>query len=351
MTAFSDALAPLARLEHPALAAWLLALAAAAFLASLRGRSPAIPWPGLGEIRAAGGRSRDLQTALARGLRLAALGALALAAAGPLASGPRALPPSRGLDLVLALDTSGSMRALDAELDGEWRTRLELAREVVKRFALHRVADGDRVGLVVFGETVFTQCPLTRDGRLLAAALERVKAGMAGEATALGDALALAVKRAAPDVAAEPGHRGAGRLVVLLTDGRSNAGSIPTDVAAALAAARGIRVHTVGIGSRGEVAMAGEAGQPGRGLRLERHDLDRATLESIARASGGRYFEARAPRDLEAVYREIDALERAPREAPSALEATANPEPLLAFAGACVLGEIAAARALRRRLP
>jgi Ca-activated chloride channel family protein len=244
------------------------------------------------------------------------------------------------------------MRALDAKLGGEWRTRLELAREVVKRFALHRVADGDRVGLVVFGETVFTQCPLTRDGRLLAAALERVEAGMAGEATALGDALALAVKRAAPEAGGPPARGdGAGRLIVLLTDGRSNAGAIPPDVAAALAAARGVRVHTVGIGSRGDVAIAGAAGEPGRGLRFERHDLDAATLEGIARASGGRSFEARSPDDLEAVYREIDALERVAREAPPAVETAARPEPFVAFASACLLGEIATARALRRRLP
>jgi Ca-activated chloride channel family protein len=347
VTELAGWLAPLVRLERPALAAALLALGALALLASLRARPPAIAWPALDEIRAAGGRPRDRIRTLARVLRAAALAALALAAAGPLAGGPRALPPSRGLDLVLVLDTSTSMRALDARVRGEWRTRLELAREVVQRFALHRVADGDRVGLVVFGETVFTQCPLTRDGRLLAAALERVAAGMAGEATALGDALALAVKRAAPG----PGAPGAGSLVVLLTDGRSNAGAIPPDVAAALAAARGVRVHTVGIGSQGEVAMAGEPGEPGRGLRFERHDLDVATLETIARATGGRRFEAREPGDLAAVYREIDALERAPREPAAAAEAAPRPAPFVAFASACLLCEVAAARTLRRRLP
>jgi Ca-activated chloride channel family protein len=350
VTGLAGLLAPLVRLERPGLAVALLAVGALAFLASLRARPPALAWPGLDEIRAAGGRPRDPIRALARVLRAAALAALALAAAGPLAGGPRALPPTRGLDLVLVLDTSTSMRALDARLGGEWRTRLELAREVVQRFALHRVADGDRVGLVVFGETVFTQCPLTRDGRLLAAALERVEAGMAGEATALGDALALAVKRAAPGPPG-PAAPGAGRLVVLLTDGRSNAGAIPPDVAAGLAAARGVRVHTVGIGSRGEVAIAGAAGEPGRGLRFERHDLDVATLETIARATGGRRFEAREPGDLEAVYREIDALERVPREPAAALEAAPRPAPFVAFASVCILGEIAAARTLRRRLP
>src|SRR5262249_29003134 len=153
-----------------------------------------------------------------------------------------------GIDLLLVLDTSDSMRALDAEIGDRARTRFELAREVVARFALHRVASGDRVGLIVFGETAFTYCPLTSDGRLLRAALERVEPDMAGAATALGDALALAVKRLHGAGPAE-----SGQLVVLLTDGRSNADHVPPEVAAGLAAQLGIRVHTVGIGGEGEV--------------------------------------------------------------------------------------------------
>ncbi len=340
----------LSDLERPWLLGVLAVLALAALALSLRRSPRALAWPALDEVRAAGGRRRDPLLAMSRALRVGALLALALAAAGPLARDPRPPPPSEGLDLVLALDTSLSMRALDAEVDGVWRTRLELAREVVRRFALHRVVEGDRVGLVVFGETAFTQCPLTRDGRLLGAALERVAPGMAGEATALGDALALAVKRVG--LASDDAARGAGRVVVLLTDGRSNAGVIPTDVAIALARARGIRVHTVGIGSKGEVPIAGSEGQAGRGLRFERHDLDAETLASIATATQGSFFEARTPDDLEAVYQEIDGLERVPRRATGeARPEEPLPEPFLAMAGALLLGELATARVLRRRLP
>jgi Ca-activated chloride channel family protein len=268
---------------------------------------------------------------------------------------PREVP---GLDLVLALDASASMRALDVSQQGETRTRFALAAEVVARFAEERAAEGDRVALVLFGERAFTQVPLTRDGALLAAALRRVEPGIAGEATALGDALVLATRRAggralggAPADADAPGPdpslRGVGRLVVLLTDGRSNAGEVPVDVATEVAAAAGVRVHTVGIGGTGEVPVLSGP----RGVRFERHDLDEAGLRRIAEATGGRTFLARRSSDLESVYAEIAGLERIARPAAPPPEARAQAAPLLALAAAGVLGELVLARVLRRRLP
>jgi Ca-activated chloride channel family protein len=137
--------------------------------------------------------------------------------------------------------------------------------------------------------------------------------------------------------------------VVLLTNGRSNAGSVPPDVAAALAAFHRIRVHTVGIGSRGEVAMAGGTG--GRELEFERHDLDSATLEQIAGATGGRFFQALSSADLRGVYDEIDRLERVPRTAPPRRGGAPAPEPFLAIAGALVLLEILALHVVWRGIP
>ena len=351
-------------LEHPAWLALLLPLAALALLRGLRGAPPALPWPALREARAAGAWRVDPVRLLAALLRAGALAALAGVLSGPVGVHRAPAEAGAGLDVVLVLDASGSMRALDAEVGGAWRTRLDLAREVVRRFALRRVADGDRVGLVVFGDTAFTLCPLTSDGRLVEAALERVSAGMAGEATALGDALALAVKRAlaggparGPAPAEPPTHESdarprpaEGRLVVLLTDGRSNAGSIPTDVAAGLARAAGVRVDAVGIGGEGAVAMGGE-GAAGAGLRFERHDLDLETLQRIADASGGRLFPARSSRELERVYAEIDASERVARRAPPRERRSPRPERLLALAGGLLLLEIAATRLVLRRLP
>jgi Ca-activated chloride channel family protein len=355
-------------LERPALG---IAVAAAALLLlalSLRRAVPALAWPALDEARAAGARRFDPLRALALVLRGAALVALAAVLARPGASPAERAEQVRGLDLVLVLDASGSMRALDAQVAGTWRTRLELAREVVSRFALHRVAEGDRVGLVVFGDTALTLCPLTSDGVLLAAALDRVTQGIAGDSTALGDALALAVKRVAPGLASgaagaqRPAASGdgpvlaeagigprAGRLVVLLTDGRANAGSVPVDVAAGIAAVTQTRVHTVGIGSEGEVAVLSPSGR--RELRLERHDLDSATLAAIAQTSGGRYFHARSSADLAAVYEAIDALERVERPAPPRVSHEPRNEPFLAAAGLLLALEIASTRIVARRLP
>jgi Ca-activated chloride channel family protein len=338
---------------RPWLAAAILVPALLWLLGTLRAARPAFAWPALEEARAAGAWRGDPLTPALVALRAAAVALLALALAGPLRRGE--LPPETrpGLDVVLAVDASGSMRALDAEVAGEWRRRLDLAREVVARFAAQRAGAGDRVGVVVFGDTAFTLCPLTHDGALVAAALERVEAGMAGESTALGDALALAVKRAAGG-SEEPGETATspreGRLVVLLTDGRSNAGAVPVDVASALARATGTRVHTVGIGSRGEVAMASRSGR-GRALRFERHDLDQETLRGIAATSGGRSFEARSSAELGAVYAEIDGLERIARETPRQTTGDARPEPLVAGAGLLLLGELLLGRSVLRRLP
>ncbi len=337
-------------LEQPA---WLLLipLAWVVVVVMARAQPASIPWPGLEEARLAGARRHDLTRGVALGLRGLALMVLAVVLAGPVGVHRAPPEPGHGLDLVLAVDASGSMRALDTRSEGQWRTRLDLARQVVARFAEQRAAEGDRVALVVFGETAFTQCPLTSDGALLAAALERVDAGVAGEATALGDALTLSVKRALAGATPEA-PRGAGRVVVLLTDGRNNAGTVPVETAAALAAAEGIRVHTVAIGTAGEeVAMETRGRAPGRRLQFERHDVDHETLERIAAVTGGHFFPARRSADLMRVYAEIDALERVTRREPARVRHSQRPEPVLALAGAFLLAEIALARVFRRRLP
>jgi Ca-activated chloride channel family protein len=135
---------------------------------------------------------------------------------------------------------------------------------------------------------------------------------------------------------------------VLLTDGRHNAGAVSVEMATRLAVASGVRVHTVAIGSgEEEVPVQG----PGGALQLERHDVDADTLSAIATATGGRFFRARRSGDLEAVYREIDALERVHRARPPRIRHTDRPEPLLGLAGGLLLCEVALVRVLRRRLP
>jgi Ca-activated chloride channel family protein len=343
----------LAALSHPDWLLWLLPAVAVAIAIAARTRPAALAWPALAEARAAGARRFDGIRGLSLALRAAALLALAGVLAGPVGVHRAPPEPGYGLDLVLVVDASGSMRSIDAQVGGERRSRLALARQVVARFAGERAAEGDRVALVVFGETAFTPCPLSGDGKLLAASLARVRAGVAGEATALGDALALAVKRAVAGRRSAAGDGAlAGRVVVLLSDGRNNAGSISVEVATALARAEGVRVHTVAIGrADGAVptAVAGEGER--RGLRFEQHGVDTASLERIAAATGGRFFPARRSDQLQAVYRDIDALERVVRRLPPRIRHSDRPEPLLALAGGFLIAEIAAARVLRRRIP
>ncbi len=373
--------------EHPALLAVLALAIVATLVLRYRARPEALPWPGLEEALRAGARRRDPMRAVGIALRGAALLALAAVLAGPIGIHRAPPEPGFGLDLVLVVDTSESMSALDARSGEESRTRLDLAREVVSRFAQRRVQRGDRVALVVFGETAFTLCPLTADGDLLAESLTRVEVGAAGPATALGDALGLAVKRALGGASVPRASHGlevvelakalrdptgvgqtlldpeplVGRVVVLLTDGRNNAGSVPLDVATSLAASTGIRVHTVGIGtSGGEVRLAVETSAEEfasaniptpRVQRFERHDVDREALERIAAATDGRFFEATRSSDLDAVYAEIDSLERLERRLPPRIRHTERPEPLLAIALGLTLIEIASTRVFGRRTP
>ncbi len=345
-------------LAHPERGVLLLLVGAIWLWRAHRRGQSALPHPAWRELRAAGARSDRPARVLAAALRLGVLAALAWAVAEPVAL--RESPPEigRGLDILLALDTSGSMQALDAQsatitserasvdLEGAGtRTRLDLAIEAVKRFAKTRADEGDRVGLVVFGDHAFTLCPLTRDGRVLEAALEDVRAEMAGRRTALGDALALSVKRL--DAATSASE--AGRIVVLLTDGRSTAGEIPIGIASDLARAHGVRVHTVGIGSENEqVAVANAA--TGR-LSLERHAPDFDLLALVAADTGGTFHRARRSPDLAAVYHEIDALERVERPERRPPREQPRSEPALALALALLAVDVGLGRLRRRPLP
>lgn len=331
------------RLAHADRLLWLVPLALLPLFFASRRRA-AISWPAMAEAGAAGAKTRELSPWLGAALRTLALLCLAVVVAEPRLE--RLLPPEpgQGLDLVLVVDASGSMAAIEPGAGASTdvpRTRLAMAREAVTRFADRRVFAGDRVGLVVFGDTAFTQCPLTSDGALLADALKRVDVGVAGEATALGDALALAVKRVLGADASTS------RAIVLLTDGRSNAGEVPVSVATSLAVGESIRVHTVAIGSGGnEVAVESPAG-----IRFERHDPDPEALRSIAQRTGGRAFAVHRSADLLAVYAAIDATERSERPLPPRHTERPHPEPLLALAGALLAVEIVALRWTARVLP
>ncbi|MFI5314837.1 MAG: VWA domain-containing protein [Myxococcota bacterium] len=323
---------------------WLALVAVAGFALAIALRGPRrVRVPSAGAARRAFGGAVDVPWAVSLGLRVAALALVGLTAARPVGLVAENPASGSGVDLVIALDASGSMLALDGELDGRQVTRIELAKRVVADFVRSR--SGDRIGLVVFGEHAFTQCPLTVDHRLVLEALARVDVGVVGDATAVGEAIGLATRR----LQVAGGPDGARRIAVLVTDGRHNSGKLAPKTAADLAQLAGVRIHAVGIGSEGLVPFA----QPGAEapMRFERVDLDRETLQAVAGATGGRFFHARRPEDLREVAAEIDRLEARPHaQDPRYRHASLAPL-TLALALGLLAAEAALAHGLVRRLP
>lgn len=203
---------------------------------------------------------------------------------------------SEGLDIILAVDTSGSMQATDFVLGGRQIDRLSVAKGVLSDFVDGR--PNDRLGVVVFGEEAFTHVPLTLDHDTLQSVLDDVQIGVAGaQGTAIGSAIAVGAKRLkeleAPD-----------RVMIVLTDGRNNAGRIGPMEASQAAAALGIKVYTIGVGASRKT-----------GIRFGMGDgLDEEGLTAIAEVTGGRYFRATDTRSLVDIYETIDELEPSPAE-------------------------------------
>jgi Ca-activated chloride channel family protein len=293
--------------------------------------------------RRRGWRWPELSWWLSASLRCGALLLLGVALAGPVGLVRETPAGGEGIDLLVALDASGSMNALDATFEGRRVTRLDLAKRVVTDFVRGR--EGDRIGLVVFGEHAFTQCPLTVDRRLTLEAIERVRVGVAGDATAMGEAIGLAVRRLrTPGAPAD-----ARRVILLLTDGRHNAGAPGPETAAGIARLHSIRVHAVGIGTSGSVPFARSG--PGEPLRFERVDLDEDTLRSVAQITGGQFFHARRPEDLAAVAAAVDQLEVRPQSVEPRYRKVSLVPNLLLAVFAMLLLESATAHGLLRRLP
>lgn len=277
---------------------WFLALPVALAAPWLAGR-PAVAFSALSllEVR----RTVRLSLAwLPSLLSSIGLALLVVALARPQLIDRERVIETEGLDIVVVLDTSGSMEIEDYTFRGSRASRLYVAREVIADFVEGR--PDDRVGLVVFGEEALAAMPLTLDHSGMAAYVQQIPIGMAGRrATVVGDAIAIASQRLA-ELEAES------RVMILVTDGRSNAGQIAPLEAAAAAAALDIRIYTIGIGAAGE--SAGLLGMlSGRGS-----DLDEETLTAIAQQTGGRYFRAESTRALRQVYQTIDALEKTPAE-------------------------------------
>jgi len=264
------------------------------------GQALYLPQPGIRLAQAAGKSAAGWATWL---LVLAWL-ALLTAAARPQWIGPPEAQQRSGRAMMLALDLSGSMRTEDMDLAGQAVSRFGAVEAIAGDFISRR--HGDEMGLILFGSQAFLVTPLTFDLSAVRAQLEGSAVGLAGTETAIGDAIAVAVKRlsALPQPA---------RVLVLLTDGVNNAGSIAPREAARAAKAAGVRIYTIGIGAD-HMRVQGFFGSQ---MVNPSADLDADMLTSIATETGGRFFRATDSHALADAYRAIDALEPMPQHGPT----------------------------------
>ena len=233
------------RFAYPVLLALLAVIAGWAFLALWR-KPSSITYSMTSEVVPLAGSGNRLLERVPMALRTACLILIVLAAARPQLYNVSREIRSPGVDIMICLDTSGSMQALDFQLDENPVTRLTAVKKVVSDFIRKRKTD--RIGLVVFGEEAFTQSPLTMDKGLLLGLVDKMEIGMAGDRTAVGSAVAIGGKRL-KDLKAES------KILILLTDGRSNAGEITPKQAAEAVRAFGVRIYSIGVGGMGPAPL------------------------------------------------------------------------------------------------
>jgi Ca-activated chloride channel family protein len=287
------------RFAYPLLLA-LLSLVGAWVVLRWRRQPSSITFSMTSRLWELAGPGRVLWGRVPLALRTATLVLLVLGAARPQLYNVSRDIRSPGVDIMLCLDTSGSMQALDFKLNDKPVTRLEAVKKVVSDFIKKR--EMDRIGLVVFGEEAFTQSPLTVDKGLLLTLVGRMEIGMAGDRTALGSALAIGGKRL-KDLKAKS------RILILLTDGRNNAGDVTPPEAAEAVHALGVKIYTIGVGGTGPAPFRVKTFFGTRILH-ERVDLDEDTLKEIARIGGGQYFRAADSDRLSEIYALIDREEK-----------------------------------------
>ncbi len=214
---------------------------------------------------------------------------------------------ARGIDIIIALDTSGSMRAIDFNP----KDRMTVAKQATKNFIMHR--QFDRIGLVAFAGVALLQCPMTLDYAALLEFLEEVEVGITTtENTAIGTAIATASNHLKRSTAKS-------KVIILVTDGRNNSGEVDPLTAAKAAASLGIKIYTIGVGIRGQSMIPVDTAF-GKQLMPIQEDLDEPTLNEIAQATSGRYYRADSTKEFENIFHEIDQLEKSDVQAPSTHE-------------------------------
>lgn len=288
------------RFAEPHLLWLLLVLPLLAWLRGRSGPAPAMLFSSVSAARLIAGSRKVRPGGLRYWLRLAAIGLLIAALAKPQWGRTVSETEASGIDIMLAVDISGSMNALDFSLNGRQANRLDVVKSVVARFISERPSD--RIGLTAFAGRPYLVCPLTLDHSWLRQRLNSLRIGMIEDGTAIGSAIASGVNRLRDQQAKS-------RILILLTDGVNNAGKISPLTAAEAAAAMQIKVYAVGAGRRG-IAPTPVEDEFGR-VRLvqAKVDIDEATLTKVAAMTGAKYFRATDTASLARIYAEINAME------------------------------------------
>jgi len=295
---------------HPNFLWLLLLLPVLAWLRGKRGRQPAFLYSSVQLVKGIIGITRSNAGAMLMKLRWLALALFIIALAQPRFVHSEARVTASGVDIVVALDLSGSMASEDEGfiLDGKQSTRFLIAKDVLKKFVAKRPSD--RLGLVVFATQAFVAVPPTLDHDFLLQNIERLDLGVIdGNATAIGSALTTALNRLRD-------LKSKSKIVILMTDGQNNSGTVPPLTAAEAAGALGVKVYTIGVGTRGVARMA-VGRDPFTGEKIYQQvpvDVDEDTLRAIANKTHARYYRADSSDTLEKIYADIDKLEKSEAE-------------------------------------
>jgi Ca-activated chloride channel homolog len=257
-----------------------------------RGKSDAsVIFPAVGILEKIGGNRGKIKRLISLIIAVEAVAILVIAMARPQVGETLNTRSARGIDIMLTLDISTSMAAMDFDP----LTRFDAAREVVEDFISQRVSD--RIGLVVFAAQSFMLCPLTLDYDILRDLLGQAWESRVDDGTAIGSAIATAVNRLRNSDAKS-------RIVILLTDGMNNSGNIDPLTAARIAATMGVKIYTIGVGTEGQSWMK----MNGNTFPVETH-IDEASLKQVAQMTGGKYYRAKNKEELQGIYTEIGKLE------------------------------------------
>jgi Ca-activated chloride channel family protein len=281
---------------------WLFALLPIVLLwRGRRGPVAAIEYSDVSLARQIARRGRSRMGWLLWMLPILAAALMIVGLARPQRSHGRTLITANGIDIVLGLDVSGSMQALDFLVDRQRVNRIEVVKAVVSKFIDER--QDDRIGIIAFAGSPYLVSPITLDHDWLQQNLERVTVGGADDGTAIGSALAASVNRLRLTQAKS-------KVVVLLTDGVNNTGKISPLAAAEAARAMGIKVYTVGVGVRGDAPIPVRDAAGNRRVVMAKVDVDEKTLQAIADKTGGKFYRATDTDSLRQIYEQINRLEK-----------------------------------------